>query len=150
MVVKAPAAMKFALGENPKTVYNEKKMAPSTRMATAAIIREQLTKTREYIKKDKASREFDAKLEALAPLFEEHMQMHIHAHRADDIFTAVRIAEEFGLDYCVVHCTQGHLIADRLAKAGSRRSADLLSATAASPSSKIPPPQPPACSAKRA
>lgn len=118
MVVKAPAAMKFALGENPKTVYNEKKMAPSTRMATAAIIREQLTKTREYIKKDKASREFDAKLEALAPLFEEHMQMHIHAHRADDIFTAVRIAEEFGLDYCVVHCTQGHLIADRLAKAG--------------------------------
>ena len=118
MIVKAPLAMKFALGENPKTVYNEKKMAPSTRMATAAIIREQLTKTREYIKKDKASREFDAKLEALAPLFEEHMQMHIHAHRADDIFTAVRIAEEFGLDYCVVHCTQGHLIADRLAKAG--------------------------------
>ena len=113
-----PAAMKFALGENPKTVYNEKKMAPSTRMATAAIIREQLTKTREYIKKDKSSREFDAKLEALAPLFEEHMPMHIHAHRADDIFTAVRIAEEFGLDYCVVHCTQGHLIADRLAKAG--------------------------------
>ena len=84
MIVKAPAAMKFALGENPKTVYNEKKMAPSTRMATAAIIREQLTKTLEYINKDKGSRDFDAKLDALAPLFEEHMQMHIHAHRADD------------------------------------------------------------------
>ena len=119
MVVKAPAAMKFALGENPKTVYNEKKMAPSTRMATAAIIREQLTKTREYIKKDKASREFDAKLEALAPLFEEHMQMHIHAHRADDIVTAVRIAREFGLKLVVVHGTEGHLIPELLAQEGA-------------------------------
>jgi imidazolonepropionase-like amidohydrolase len=120
MIIKAPAAIKFALGENPKTVYNEKKAAPSTRMATAAIIREQLTRTKEYIirrKKDKNC-EFDAKLEALSLLFEKNLPAHFHAHRADDIFTAVRIAEEFSLNYSIIHCTQGHLIAQELADRG--------------------------------
>lgn len=118
MIVKAPAAMKFALGENPKTVYNSKKTAPSTRMATASIIREQLEKAREYLKKPAADRDYDAKLQALSAVFEDGLQVHIHSHRADDIFTAVRISEEFGIDYCIIHCTQGHLIADRLAKKG--------------------------------
>jgi len=120
MIVKAPVAMKFALGENPKTVYNEKKTAPSTRMATAAIIREQLTKAMEYISKrnDEDKSEFDARLEALALLFEQGLPAHIHAHRADDIFTAVRIANEFGLNYSIVHCTQGHLIEKELAEKG--------------------------------
>jgi imidazolonepropionase-like amidohydrolase len=120
MIVKAPVAMKFALGENPKTVYNEKKTAPSTRMATAAIIREQLTKAREYITKrnKEDENEFDARLEALSLLFEQELPAHIHAHRADDIFTAVRLSNEFGIKYSIVHCTQGHLIANELADKG--------------------------------
>ncbi len=120
MIIKAPAAMKFALGENPKTVYNEKKTAPSTRMATAAIIREQLTRTKEYIVKhnDENKNEYDAKLEALALIFEQGLPAHFHAHRADDIFTSVRIAKEFGLKYAIVHCTQGHLIVEELARCG--------------------------------
>ena len=120
MIVKAPVAMKMALGENPKTVYNEKKTTPSTRMATAAIIREQLTRAKEYIEKRSSdeNEKFDAKLEALSQLFINKLPAHIHAHRADDIFTAVRIAEEFDFDYTIIHCTQGHLLADELAKRG--------------------------------
>lgn len=122
MVIKAPAAIKFALGENPKTVYNEKKKAPSTRMATAAIIREQLSRTKEYIsnpnRPDEKNKEFDARLQALALLFTEELPAHIHAHRVDDIFTALRIASEFGLKYSIIHCTQGHLIASELAGRG--------------------------------
>lgn len=117
MIVKAPVAMKFALGENPKTVYNEKKSTPSTRMATAAIIREQLEKAREYAEKE-SEKEYNAKLKALSKVFTDNLQVHIHSHRADDIFTAIRISEEFNLDYCVIHCTQGHLIADKLAQKG--------------------------------
>lgn len=120
MIIKAPAAMKMALGENPKTVYNEKKTTPSTRMATAAIIREQLTRAKEYIEKRDINNDekFDAKLEALSMLFKDSLPAHIHAHRADDIFTAVRIAQEFNFSYSIIHCTQGHLLADELAKKG--------------------------------
>ena len=120
MIVKAPAAMKMALGENPKTVYNKKKTTPSTRMATAAIIREQLTRAKEYVEKRNNNKDekFDAKLEALSQLFKDNLPAHIHAHRADDIFTAVRLAEEFNFSYSIIHCTQGHLLADELAKKG--------------------------------
>jgi imidazolonepropionase-like amidohydrolase len=120
MVVKAPAAMKLALGENPKTVYNEKKATPSTRMATAAIIREQLTKAREYAKKraDDKDADYDARLEALMPVVGGSLRVHIHAHRADDIFTALRLSREFGLDAAIVHCTQGHMIAEELSQNG--------------------------------
>lgn len=120
MIIKAPASIKFALGENPKTVYNEKKTAPVTRMATAAIIREQLSRTKEYIAKRKKvdSCDFDIKLDALALLFENKLPAHIHAHRADDIFTAIRIAEEFKLNYSIIHCTQGHLISNELSARG--------------------------------
>ncbi len=120
MIVKAPVAMKMALGENPKTVYNEKKSTPSTRMATAAIIREQLTRAKEYIQKRSidSDEKFDAKLEALSQLFKDNLPAHIHAHRADDIFTAVRLAEEFNFQYSIIHCTQGHLLAQELAKRG--------------------------------
>lgn len=120
MVIKAPCAMKFALGENPKTVYNEKKQMPSTRMATAAIIRENLEKAREYAsgRKKKKDTPFDAKLEALTLLLDGEISAHIHAHRTDDIFTAIRIAQEFGFRYSIVHCTQGHLIAGELGRNG--------------------------------
>lgn len=125
MVLKAPCAMKFALGENPKSVYNERKEAPITRMATAAIIRENLSKALEYRDKqgeaeagpDKDLPDYDAKLEALQAVTAGELPAHFHAHRADDIATAVRLAREFGLKLAVVHGTEGHLIAGLLAEA---------------------------------
>ena len=127
MVVRAPACMKFALGENPKSVYNERKETPVTRMATAAIIRENLAKAQEYQDKQSKAEEdpeedmpdFDAKLEALVPVVTGDLPAHFHAHRADDIATAVRIAGEFGLKLTVVHGTEGYLVADLLAQAGA-------------------------------
>ena len=127
MVLRAPAAMKMALGENPKTVYNERKETPITRMATAAVIRQELSKTLEYMdKQDKADAEedtdapdYDAKLEALIPVLRGELPVHIHAHRADDIATAVRICREFGLKYVIVHGTEGHLLPELLAAEGA-------------------------------
>lgn len=126
MIVKAPAAMKLALGENPKQVYHDRDETPVTRMATAAIIRENLRKAAEYGEKlDKAARDedteepdYDAKLEALLPVVRGELPVHIHAHRADDIATGVRIAREFGLKCVVVHGTEGHRIPELLAGAG--------------------------------
>ncbi len=126
MIVTAPVAMKFALGENPKNVYNDRKEAPVTRMATAAIIRENLSKALEYMDKqnkadgdpDTDMPDFDAKLEALVPVLKGELPVHCHAHRADDIATAVRIAKEFGLHLVVVHGTEAYLIPDLLAQEG--------------------------------
>ncbi len=126
MIVKAPVAMKFALGENPKWTYKDRDEAPVTRMATAALIREQLSKAREYLRKQRKAEEdedaeppeFDAKLEALVPVVEGELPAHFHAHKASDIATAVRIIREFGLDGVIVHCTEGHLIAPLLAQEG--------------------------------
>ncbi|MCI8476743.1 MAG: amidohydrolase [Oscillospiraceae bacterium] len=123
-VIKAPAAMKFALGENPKSVYHDRKETPVTRMATAALIREALAQAVEYRdKQEKAGRDpdveppdFDAKLEALAAVITGDLPAHFHAHRADDIATALRIAQEFGLHPVIVHGTEGHLIAPLLAE----------------------------------
>ena len=127
IVLRAPAAMKMALGENPKTVYNERKETPITRMAPAAVIRQELSKTLEYMdKQDKADAEedtdapdYDAKLEALIPVLRGELPVHIHAHRADDIATAVRICREFGLKYVIVHGTEGHLLPELLAAEGA-------------------------------
>ena len=127
MVVSAPLAMKFALGENPKMCYRDRDETPNTRMATAAIIRENLAKAQEYLrKKEKAEAdpeeelpEFDAKLEALCPVVSRQIPAHFHAHRADDMATAIRIAREFNLRYVLVHGTEGHLIADYLAEQDS-------------------------------
>ena len=124
MVVRAPAAMKLALGENPKQVYHDRDETPVTRMATAAIIRENLRKAVEYGEKmDRAARDedtdppdYDAKLEALLPVVRGELPVHIHAHRADDIATGVRIAREFGLRCVIVHGTEGYLIPDLLAR----------------------------------
>lgn len=130
LIVKEPIAIKFALGENPKNTYNDRDEAPVTRMATAAIIREQLSKALRYKEDleeyerlkgtdDEVSKpDFDAKCEALIPLFnKEHpLKAHFHCHRADDIFTAIRIAKEFKLDYVLIHCTDGGIIADELAE----------------------------------
>ena len=127
MILRAPAAMKLALGENPKWVYHERHETPVTRMATAAIIREQLYKAREYAEKlDKAANdedeekpEYDARMEALVPVVRGELPVHIHAHRADDIATGIRISKEFGLKYVIVHGTEGYLISDLLAQEGA-------------------------------
>ena len=124
MIVRAPASMKLALGENPKQVYHDRDETPATRMATAAIIRENLRKAVEYGEKlDKAAQDedtdppdYDAKLEALLPVVRGELPVHIHAHRADDIATGVRIAREFGLKCVIVHGTEGHLIPELLAR----------------------------------
>jgi len=129
MLVREPAAVKFALGENPKTVYHGKNQSPETRMATAAMIREALIKARDYkeqLDKYKASLaqdgedeetkpDFDAKSDALMGVLEGKTEAHFHVHRADDIATAIRISREFGLRTRLVHCTEGHLIADYVA-----------------------------------
>lgn len=126
MVVKAPLAIKFALGENPKSVYHDKDEAPVTRMATAALIREQLYKAKEYLaRRERAESDpeddgpdYDIKLEALLPLLWGKIEAHFHAHRADDIFTALRIAQEFGIKPVIIHGTEAHLVADLLAAEG--------------------------------
>ncbi len=123
MVIQAPVAMKMALGENPKSTYHGKSQTPSTRMATAALIREELYKTRRYLEDLELSRkdedidppEYDIKCEALIPVLQRKLQVHFHAHRADDIFTAMRLGREFHLDYVIIHGTDGHLITDDLA-----------------------------------
>jgi len=120
MAINPSACMKFAFGENPKISYNSKERAPVTRMATAALIRETLFKAQEYAdsRLDEEDCDFDMKLEALLPLLDGELSSQMHAHRADDIFTALRIAKEFDIDVSLVHATEGYLIADKLAAAG--------------------------------
>ena len=125
MIVKDPLAMKCAFGENPKRVYNDKKQSPSTRMAIAAELRNALFKTKEYLNKKEMAKDdfskmpsFDMKWEALIPVVKGEMTLKAHAHRADDILTAIRIAKEFDLKMTIEHCTEGHLIADYLAEEG--------------------------------
>ena len=121
MIIIPEVAMKMALGENPKRVYGNAKTSPSTRMASAAIIREWLQKAKNYYEKkklaiendDPKSVEFNMKLESLSRVF-DGMPVKIHAHQADDIATAMRIGKEFGLKMTVDHCTEGYLIADKL------------------------------------
>lgn len=128
MIVRAPAAMKFALGENPKGCYRDRDESPQTRMATAALIREALEKAREYAARleraaedeDADPPDYDAKCAALLPVMRGELPAHFHAHQANDIFTALRIAGEFGLDAVIIHGTEGHLVADLLAEAGAR------------------------------
>ncbi len=121
MIVKSPAAMKCALGENPKRCYGQNgKKAPMTRMGVAALLRELLFKTKRYME-DKASGKnppFDMKLEAMIPVLEKKIPLKAHAHRADDILTIIRIVKEFDLDLTLDHCTDGACIADELAKEG--------------------------------
>ncbi len=125
MIVKNPLAMKCAFGENPKRVYGAKKTTPSTRMGTAALLRDTLAKAVEYDKKKRAGEidpakapNYDMKMEAMLPVVRGEMPLKAHAHRTDDIFTSIRIAKEFGLKLTLEHCTEGHLIADQLAKEG--------------------------------
>lgn len=130
MAIVSFAAIKMALGENPKSVYHSKSQLPETRMATAALIREQLFKAKKYAdgihdaEKDVESTddeiseepEFDMKSEALRSVVDGKIPVHFHAHRADDIFTALRISSEFGIKPVIVHGTDGYTVADELAE----------------------------------
>lgn len=120
MVVKNPAAMKVAFGENPKTAYGDKDMYPSTRMATAALLRKTLFEAKQYWN-DKTSGELakeDFQKEAWLPVLKGEIPLKAHAHRADDILTAIRIAKEFGVDITIDHCTEGHLITEEIKASG--------------------------------
>lgn len=124
MIIKDPVAMKVAFGENPKRVYNEQKKSPMTRMGTASLLREALFKARTYMEKMENTEDgsmkpdYDMKMEALIPVLKKEIPLKAHAHRADDIFTALRIAREFDVDITLDHCTDGHLIAEDLVKEG--------------------------------
>lgn len=126
MILKYPAAMKCAFGENPKGAYGQNgRKAPVTRMAVAAQLREMLFKAQRYAKEVEAAekdetktRPFDMQLEALLPVIRREIPLKAHAHRADDILTAVRIAREFDLKLTLDHCTDGEVIADELAEEG--------------------------------
>ena len=121
MILKDPVAMKCALGENPKRCYREK--GNCARMSTAAVIRGMLFKAKQYLAKKEAAEgdvnkepAFDYKCEAMIPVLKKEIPLKIHAHQANDILTAVRIAREFDVRLTLEHVTEGHLIADELAK----------------------------------
>lgn len=117
MVLRSPSGLKSALGENPKRVYGEKKQTPSTRLGTAMVIRKAFMDAQNYMgKADENAR--DPKLEALAMVLRREIPWRQHAHRADDIATALRIADEFGYDLVLDHGTEAHLLADVLAERG--------------------------------
>ena len=121
MIIKNPLAMKCAFGENPKGAYGQNGgKAPITRMGTAALLRELLSKARNYHEALEQGKEpaYDAKLEAMLPVIRKEIPLKAHAHRADDIFTAIRIAKEFDVLLTLDHCTDGALIADELSKEG--------------------------------
>ncbi|MHB9093124.1 MAG: amidohydrolase [Eubacteriales bacterium] len=125
MAVKNPVGLKVAFGENPKRVYGGHQKSPMTRMATAALLREHLVKAMNYMKKlDQGARDpekmpdRDLRMEILVRVLKGELPLRAHAHRADDIMTAIRIAEEFGVRLVVEHCTEGFKIAEELAKRG--------------------------------
>lgn len=120
MVMLAPAAMKIAFGENPVSTYGEQSKLPSTRMAVAAMLREELFKACEYKREKEAAEKQNEpfsknfRRECWLPVLERKIPLKAHVHRADDIMTALRIADEFGLDITLDHCTEGYIVADRI------------------------------------
>ncbi len=120
MIIKSPVAMKIAFGENPKNCYGNNGKSPKTRMAVAALLRETLFKARRYMEDIDAGKNpaFDMKLEAMIPVLRGEIPLKAHAHRSDDVFTAIRIAREFGVRMTLDHCTDGAEIVQELVKEG--------------------------------
>jgi imidazolonepropionase-like amidohydrolase len=127
MVLREPAGLKSALGENPKRVYGDRKETPSTRLGTAAVIRSAFVEASNYLAKQDAENHSserngptprDLKLEALGRVLRREIPWRQHCHRADDIATAMRLAREFGYELVIDHGTEAHLLADRIAAAG--------------------------------
>lgn len=125
MILREPAGLKIAFGENPKMVYGEQKKMPMTRMGTAALLRQALVDAQDYREKlalgkedSEKKPERDLGLETLVRVLNHEIPLRAHAHRADDIMTAIRIAREFSVDLVIEHCTEGHKIAEELAEYG--------------------------------
>lgn len=141
LIVRAPAAMKVAFGENPKVNFSDMGKSPVTRMGIAGMLRRELFEARSYCTRRRGGNaalsasgmtggggafhpeascgwEPQFELEPWVPVFDREIPLKAHVHRVDDIFTAIRIAEEFGLDLTLDHCTEGHLIAERIAQTG--------------------------------
>lgn len=120
MIVKAPAAMKIAFGENPKVNFSGQNTSPATRMAIAAMLRRELFEAKAYQKKrnENKNQEKDFRYECWIPVLEGKIPLKAHVHRADDILTAIRIAKEFGLSMTLDHCSEGHLIAEEIKESG--------------------------------
>lgn len=124
MVVKEPAAMKVAFGENPKTNYSGQNKVPSTRMSVGALLRDELTRAQNYRSRKETAQqkgeafEEDYQMECWLPVLTGKIPMKAHVHRADDILTAIRIAKKFGLGLTLDHCTEGHLIAREIKESG--------------------------------
>ena len=123
MIVKNPIAMKCAFGENPTRCYKD--VNNYARMSTASKLREMLMRAQDYKARKEAAGDdplkrpaFDMKLEAMIPVLEKKIPLKAHAHQANDILTAIRIAKEFDVDMTLEHCTEGHLIVDEMVKAG--------------------------------
>jgi imidazolonepropionase-like amidohydrolase len=113
MVIKNPTGMKAALGENPKRNYGMQNKEPKTRMGNAYLLRKALVETKQYIKN---KNEYDIRMENLSLVINKEIPLRIHAHRADDILTAIRISKEFDIDITIEHCTEGHKVAKELAE----------------------------------
>lgn len=126
MIIKNPVASKIAFGENPKSCYGQEEKAPQTRMAIAAMLRETLKEAGQYLEDIRLHEEddenekpdYDMKMESLLPVLKGEIPFKVHAHRADDMFTAIRIAKEFNLKLTLDHCTEGHLIVEDLVEEG--------------------------------
>jgi imidazolonepropionase-like amidohydrolase len=127
MVLREPAGLKSALGENPKRVYGDRKETPSTRLGTAAVIRSAFVEASNYLARQDSENHFserngptprDLKLEALGRVLRREIPWRQHCHRADDIATAMRLAQEFGYELVIDHGTEAYLLADKIAAAG--------------------------------
>ncbi|XTR37755.1 amidohydrolase [Paraclostridium tenue] len=126
MVIKNPVASKIAFGENPKSCYGQEEKAPQTRMAIAAMLRETLKEAEQYLDAilmheeddENEKPDYDIKMESLLPVLRREIPFKVHAHRSDDMFTAIRIAKEFNLRLTLDHCTEGHLIVEDLLEEG--------------------------------
>ncbi len=121
MIIKAPCAMKMALGENPKSAYGLGKKMPQTRMASAFMLRDALTKAKLYMEKKEKGGDpaYDAKSEALIPVLKGELIAHIHCHRCDDILTAIRVLKEFNVRFAIVHATDGVRAARQIKESGA-------------------------------
>ena len=114
-----PSGVKMALGENPKRVYGGRKKTPSTRLGNAALMREAFVQARKYQRQRAEGKGHrDLRWEILVDVLEGKIPARCHAHRADDILTALRISREFGFSLTIEHCTEGHRVASQLAEAG--------------------------------
>ena len=144
MTLRFPVAMKAAFGENPKRVYGDSEKTPQTRMATAAILRKALLDAQEYGRKIEEGEQDPAKRpprdlgkEALLAVIKRELPMKIHAHRADDILTAIRIAKEFNIRFTLEHCTEGYLIPAQIKRAIEEQGAGIIVGPLLSERSKI-------------